>query len=257
LAAAKAAADEANRAKSDFLTGMSHELRTPLNAILGFSEIIRDQHLGPVGTPRYAEYANDVHNSGRHLLALIDDILDLAKIDAGKVELQEEAVDIARLIDDSTILVRDQAAKAGVALVVAKSGALPPMRADRRLLKQVLLNLLSNAIKFTPRGGRIAAEADYDPQRGLVLSVSDTGIGMSMEDIAKAMSPYGQVDSTMSREHKGTGLGLPISRALVKLHDGEFILTSNPGHGTTITITLPAARKALNRPRVGDRQVLT
>ena len=244
---AKISADNANRAKSEFLASMSHELRTPLNAILGFSEIIKDEIFGPVGMTQYVDYANDVHNSGQHLLDLISDVLDLSKIQAGKVELREEEVDLSVLLLDSLSLTRERARKNSVALVFDKEASGPVVFADRRLLKQILLNLLSNAIKFTSAGGSVTAKA-FSSAQGIGFSIQDTGIGMSQEDIAKAMSPYGQVDSQLSRKHEGTGLGLPISQSLAVLHGGTLVVESAPGRGTLITLILPAARAVVHLP---------
>jgi signal transduction histidine kinase len=239
---AKRSADDANRAKSEFLASMSHELRTPLNAILGFSEVIKEELFGPVGLAKYVDYAQDVHNSGQHLLDLINDILDLSKIDAGKVELREENIVVAGLIADSASLVRERAQKSGVGLEILPGSELPLLVADKRLLKQILLNLLSNAIKFTPAGGRVTVKAALDAQGGLRITVADTGIGMNPDDITKAMSPYGQIDSRISRKHQGTGLGLPISHSLARMHDGELEVQSKPGQGTRITLALPPHR---------------
>jgi signal transduction histidine kinase len=241
LRTARLEAENANKAKSEFLAGMSHELRTPLNAILGFSEIIKDELFGPVGLRQYVDYANDVHKSGQHLLDLINDVLDLSKIQAGKVELREEAIDLSRLLRDSISLMRDRAHKGVVTLVFDEDSAAPLVLADRRLIKQILLNLLSNAIKFTPERGTVSARTFADGQ-GLGITIQDTGIGMDAAGIIKAMSPYGQVDSKLSRKSKGTGLGLPISQSLAQLHGGELVLVSAPGKGTTITLKLPVGR---------------
>jgi signal transduction histidine kinase len=239
---ARYSAVEANKAKSEFLASMSHELRTPLNAILGFSEIIKEETFGPVGLHKYVDYAADVHSSGRHLLDLINDILDLSKIDAGKVELNEEELSLAHVMDDSLSLVRERALRGGVMLVEEPADeALPSVWADRRLLKQILLNLLSNAIKFTPAGGTVTTRLFADAA-GIGFTVHDTGIGMSDEDVQKAMSPYGQIDSKVSRKHKGTGLGLPISLSLAKLHGGDLVVQSAPDRGTTMTLRLPPSR---------------
>jgi signal transduction histidine kinase len=238
---AKAAADDANRAKSEFLAGMSHELRTPLNAILGFSEIIKDELFGPVGQHQYADYANDVHKSGQHLLDLINDVLDLSKIQAGKVELREAEVDLSRLVRDAISFTRERARKGGVSLSFDDNASGPVLLADRRLLTQILLNLLSNAIKFTPSGGTVTART-FSDARGIGFSVEDTGIGMSPDDIVKAMSPYGQIDSKVARKHQGTGLGLPISQSLAALHGGNLVVESTPGRGTIITLVLPIFR---------------
>lgn len=251
LNGARHVAVEANRAKSEFLASMSHELRTPLNAILGFSEIIKEETFGPVGLHKYVDYAADVHTSGRHLLDLINDILDLSKIDAGKVELHEEELSLTHLMDDSLSLVRESALRGGVALVEEQPAAtLPPVWADRRLLKQILLNLLSNAIKFTPTGGAVTTGIFADAS-GIGFSVRDTGIGMNDEDMQKAMSPYGQIDSRLSRKHQGTGLGLPISLSLAKLHGGDLSVQSAPDKGTTIMLRLPLSR---SRPPAAGSQ---
>jgi signal transduction histidine kinase len=243
LNGARHSAVEANKAKSEFLASMSHELRTPLNAILGFSEIIKEETFGPVGLHKYVDYAADVHSSGRHLLDLINDILDLSKIDAGKVELHEEELGLAHIMDDCLSLVRERALRAGVTLVEEPPAAgLPRLWADRRLMKQIVLNLLSNAIKFTPAGGTVTTGLFADTD-GIGFSVRDTGIGMTDEDVKKAMSPYGQIDSQVSRKHKGTGLGLPISLSLARLHGGDLVVKSAPDKGTTMTLRLPLSRR--------------
>jgi signal transduction histidine kinase len=238
---AKDQAEMASRAKSEFLANMSHELRTPLNAILGFAEIIRDRLLGPI-TDRYAEYAHDIHSSGTHLLRIINDILDLAKVEAGRLELIEEIVDIQSIVKGVTLLLRERVANAGLTLKTELPDPLLPIRADERKLKQVLMNLLSNAVKFTPSGGQIAVRASIAGARGLVIEVSDTGIGIAAEDVERALSPFGQVDSRLNRRYEGTGLGLPLARALAELHGGTLTLDSTPGQGTTVWITLPPDR---------------
>jgi PAS domain S-box-containing protein len=239
---AKEAAEIANRTKSEFLANMSHELRTPLNAIIGFSEIIEKEIFGPIGSPRYKEYANDIFESGTHLLNLINDILDVSKAEAGKIELQESQILLADLVDSSLRLIMPRAREAGVALAEPHVDHLPPLRADERRLKQVLINLLSNAVKFTPAGGRVSLDATVEPERGLAIRVRDTGIGMAPEEILKAMEPFGQVDSRLARKYEGTGLGLPLSKALVELHGGTLEIESQPGAGTTVTVRLPPER---------------
>ena len=229
----------ASRAKSEFLAAMSHELRTPLNAILGFSEVIKSELYGPLGHVKYREYAQDVHQSGVHLLDLINDVLDLSKIDAGKMELRETCFVVADLVAESVTLVRDKA-RGHVELRVTVPADITII-ADRRYLKQILLNLLSNAIKFTPQGGAVSVTAEHRTD-GLALSVSDTGIGMNQEEIATAFSHYGQIDSHIARTHQGTGLGLPISRSLAQLHDGDLSVDSTKGMGTRITLLLPQSR---------------
>jgi PAS domain S-box-containing protein len=241
LERAKEQAETASRAKSEFLANMSHELRTPLNAILGFAEIIRDRLLGPIGDARYAEYAQDIHSSGTHLLGIINDILDLSKVEAGRLELVEEIVDIQSIVKSVVLLLRERVATAGLQLKIDLPDNLLLLRADERKLKQVLMNLLSNAVKFTPSGGEIAIRVRVGEQ-GMILEVRDNGIGIAPEDIERALSPFGQVDSRLSRRYEGTGLGLPLARALVELHGGTLSLESMPGRGTTVRITLPGER---------------
>lgn len=241
LVAAKNEAESASRAKSDFLALMSHELRTPLNAIMGFSEIIKDEMFGAFGIPAYREYAADIHASGRHLLSVINDILDLSKIEAGRFELQEQNVDVPRLIAEVTRMLKGRAEQGRLDVRVQIQRALPSLHADPRCIKQMLVNLLSNAIKFTPSGGTvtISARADED---GFVLEVADTGIGISKEDMAKVLEPFGQVDRGLARKQQGTGLGVPLVRSLMQLHDGELRIQSEPGVGTTISLHFGPSR---------------
>jgi PAS domain S-box-containing protein len=245
LVKSKQAAEYANKAKSQFLATMSHELRTPLNAILGFSEVLKTEMLGPIGRPKYLEYAQDIHESGQHLLDLINDILDLAKLEAGKLDLNETDVSLAHIAERCVTLVRERAAQGKVSLQIQVPEGLPPMRGDERALRQVLLNFLSNAVKFTPAGGTVTIRANFDVVRGFALSVSDTGIGMSQKEIEIAFRPFGQIDSALSRNHEGTGLGLPITRELVRLHGGDVNIVSAPNCGTTVTARFPAARAML------------
>jgi len=247
---ALAMADEARRAsqaKSEFLANMSHELRTPLNAILGFSEVIKSQLYGPLGHRKYLEYADDVHRSGAHLLDLINDVLDLSKIDAGRMEVRESIFAVADLIEETVMLLRDKAS----GHVTIELCPPPPVqvRADQRLAKQVLINLLSNAIKFTPQGGRVTISALDNPASGIEVTVADTGIGMTQAQIEKAFSVYGQVDSRIARTHEGTGLGLPISQSLARLQGGDLLAHSVPGKGTRMTLVLPQSR-VLRAPAV-------
>jgi len=233
-------AQRANRAKSEFLANMSHELRTPLNAILGFSEIIKAQLYGPLGHEKYGEYASDVHRSGAHLLDLINDVLDLSKIDAGRMELRETVFQLDELAGETATLLRDKA-RGHVSLELRLPTPVA-LRADRRLIKQILINLLSNAIKFTPPNGAIVIGVVEKPGSGVEVSVADTGIGMTRDQIEKAFSVYGQVDSRIARTHEGTGLGLPISESLARLHGGELFAHSVPGQGTCMTLLLPQSR---------------
>ena len=242
--AARQQAEAANQAKSAFLARVSHELRTPLNAVLGFSELLGSEWLGPLGHPRYREFANDIHASGKHLLSLIDDILDLSRIEAGRIELREEDVAVAELVDAVGRVLRQRAEADGLDFSTTIPDGLPAVRGDPRALKQVLLNLLSNAIKFTPSGGRVGCSARRSADGGLCLEVVDSGIGIAASDIAKALEPFGQIDSPLARRHRGAGLGLPISRALVELHGGRLDLASEIGKGTTASIRLPPERLA-------------
>ncbi|MCP1337340.1 ATP-binding protein [Futiania mangrovi] len=250
LRVAKETAELANRTKSEFLANMSHELRTPMNSIIGFSEIMKDRILGPLGNDKYAEYIENIYNSGRHLLDLINDILDLSKIEAGRFELQEEDVDTHALLRSCHTLLSERAKRAGLHLRVLAEEGVPDIHADGRRLKQVLLNLLTNAIKFTNPGGSVTLEAGVDPTRGLEIKVIDTGIGMKPEDLPRALEKFSQIDSALNRQHDGTGLGLPIAKSLMELHGGGLELQSKYGHGTTVTIWIPPRR--LLKPRSGS-----
>ena len=241
LASALEAAAAGSQAKSQFLATMSHELRTPLNAIIGFSEVISSENFGPLGDPRYKDYVHHVLESGRHLRDLINDILDFSKIDAGRLELQEEEVDLRDTIDSAVHMLSGQAESGGVRLRKEMAPNLPALRADARRVRQVAINLLSNAIKFTPAGGEVRVSADAT-DAGLVLAVADTGIGIAPEDIPTALDPFGQVDNSLNRKFAGTGLGLPLSLRLVKLHGGELKIASKVNVGTTVAVTFPQVR---------------
>jgi signal transduction histidine kinase/HAMP domain-containing protein len=241
LREAKEQAESASRSKSEFLANMSHELRTPLNAVLGFSEIIRDAIMGPVDA-RYQEYANDIYTAGRHLLSLINDVLDLSKIEVGRLELQEENVDIAEVVATCNRIIEGRAKEAELVVAVNIAPELPLVRADERRLKQIVLNLLSNAVKFTPAGGRIVITAGMLHSGEPIIAVSDTGIGMRGEDVTLALEPFRQIDGALNRRYEGTGLGLPLVQRLVQLHGGTLSIKTAPGAGTTITLRLPADR---------------
>jgi two-component system cell cycle sensor histidine kinase PleC len=240
---AKKDAEAASAAKSRFLANMSHELRTPLNAIIGFSEILSGQIFGPLGNDRYVEYATDVLNSGRHLLAVINSVLDLSKSEAGKMELKPQGVDLADVLGDCARMVTEQCEAAGLTLVVRGLDTELPVMGEAAKLRQVFLNLLSNAIKFTDAGGTIAIEASDDGDT-VSATVADSGIGMSPQDVQVALTPFGQVDNRLERKYEGTGLGLPLARSFVELHDGSLDIESTIGQGTRITVRL-ARRSAM------------
>ena len=242
LGEAKTAAEAANRSKSEFLANMSHELRTPLNAIIGFSEVIKAELFGKIDNVRYREYAQDIHGSGRHLLDLINDILDLSKVETGAEELHEETIVVPEVARAILALVEHHARQKKIELYVTVPQDLPRLRADIRKLKQILVNLLINAIKFTNPGGVVTFSAECRGERGFVFEITDTGIGIAPEDIPKAMSQFGQVDSALNRRHQGSGLGLPLTKALIELHGGTFELQSTVGVGTTATVYLPVKR---------------
>jgi PAS domain S-box-containing protein len=242
LFAAKEAAEIASRSKSDFLANISHELRTPLNAIIGFSEIMREELFGALGSPQYREYIGDVFDSAQHLLQLINDILDIAKAEAGKLELAEDEIAIMNVVDSAMRIVHERAQRGKIAIRTQLAADLPPLYADERKLKQILLNLLTNAVKFTPPGGTIEIAGRLAENGDFLLTVADSGIGIAADDIAVALAPFGQVDSKLARKYDGTGLGLPLSSAMTKLHGGEMSIESVVGKGTTVTVRLPASR---------------
>jgi signal transduction histidine kinase len=234
-------AEVANRAKSEFLANMSHELRTPLNAILGFSEALAGGHFGKL-TPRQNGYVQDIHGAGEHLLHLINSVLDMSKIDASRMILSEENVDVARVIDEAVRLVRERAQKASVALTVEPVAAGTLLRADELRTRQILLNLITNAVKFTPGQGRVTVRATHRRDGSFAIEVADSGIGMRPEDITVALTPFAQVENFMTRRQEGTGLGLPIAKALVELHGGQLLISSRLSHGTTATVVFPSSR---------------
>ena len=235
-------AQAANRAKTDLLTNVSHELRTPLNAIIGFSEVMSGQLLGPMENETYQQYAQDIHDSGLHLRGVIEDILTFAKAEAGTRRLEEDVIEIAAVIEEAVRLVQQPVILSGQTLEIEVPGDLPDLYADGRSLTQTLINLLANAAKFTPEGGVIGVAAGLDESGGLWISVRDTGIGMLVDEVRLALSAFGQVDSGLDRKFEGTGLGLPISAALVEQHGGALDIESVPGTGTTVTIAFPAKR---------------
>ena len=238
----KEAAELASRTKSEFLANMSHELRTPLNAIIGFSEIMQQQTFGPLGNEAYTGYIADIRDSGYHLLSLINDILDLSKIEAGRYELNEEELDVGIVVSRCVNLIKERIKEASLVLAIDVSKEPFALRADERAVKQMLLNLLSNAVKFTPAGGRVDVGAAVDADGALALSVGDTGIGIAKENLAKVMEPFGQADSSLARKYEGSGLGLPLTEKLIRLHGGELELESEPGRGTRVTLRFPPER---------------
>ncbi len=252
LREAQRQAETANRSKSEFLANMSHELRTPLNAILGFSEIIKGELLGKLNNENYLEYAGDIHESGTHLLEVINDILDISKIESGKVELQDEEFDIPDMINKSLRLVKERAQNGGIDIKVDLQPGLPNLIADLRLTKQCLINLLSNSVKFTSDDGIVTVRAWQEKDGQLAISVADNGIGIAAEDITKVLLPFGQVESAFSRDHQGTGLGLPLTKSLVELHGGSIEVRSALGAGTDVIMRFPAERVSDPAPRAGQ-----
>ena len=247
LAAARIAAEGSNKAKANFLANMSHELRTPLNAILGFSEIIKNAAFGPISS-NYREYSEDIHSSGSHLLSLINEILDLSKLEAGQFEIEEQHVNLAALAESSARFVEPQAQKARISLSHLIAPDVSFIRADERRMRQILINILANAVKFTPPGGQVRLAINRI-ERGLLIEVSDTGIGIPADKIEMAMEPFSQVEAGASRNYQGTGLGLPLAKRLVELHGGTLTLKSEVNRGTAVSIILPPDR-IVDRPAI-------
>ena len=242
LVAAKLQAEDANRAKSTFLANMSHELRTPLNAVIGFAEIIKSELLGAINEPRYRDYAADILSSGKHLLQLINDILDMTKVEAGTYQLREDVCDVAKLVGDAAALVTNLAIQNDLTVRVDVPDDIPFLFADERCVRQMLVNFLSNGIKFTPKGGNVAACARLEPDGAIAIAVVDTGIGMAQDDIPQALSPFRQLEGSHSRKHEGTGLGLSLTKAMLELHEGTLLVDSKIGAGTTVTAHFPPRR---------------
>ena len=236
---ARARAEAMSQARAQFVASISHELRTPLNAILGFSEILKDEILGPLGSSQYRTYANDIHASGRHLLGIVNDILELTKAEASALTIDRESVDVAALVEQAAHMLRTEAKRSGLDLQLAVAADLPRITGDHRRLLQAVINLLSNAVKFTPSGGHVLLLAERRDDE-VVITVRDDGIGMAAEDIPRAMEAFGQIDSGLAREYNGAGLGLPLAHPFVQLHGGSLVLESAPGQGTAAVITLPS-----------------
>jgi signal transduction histidine kinase len=247
LRAAKEAAEAANEAKTQFLANMSHELRTPLNAIIGFSDMIGQEMLGPIGNTRYAEYVRDINLSGQHLLEVVNDVLDMARVESGHFELKIEPIDLAAALKPAARFVEERAREAGLQLRLDFEADIPPLPCDERRLRQVVVNLLANAVKFTPKGGRVTLAAGTNAQGKVWIRVSDTGIGIPEQSIGRAMAVFGQVDGSLARKHEGAGLGLPLAKSLTELLGGDFDLQSKVGTGTTVTLTFPTPRALAQR----------
>lgn len=229
------------RQKTEFLASISHEMRTPLNAIIGFSEFMREGRLGPIGNEKYAGYIDDIHMSGLHLLSLVNDLLDMSKLEAGRYELDFTPVAVEEVIDQALRMIRPSADKKGV-LLIKQLGGVPPVMADLRSVRQILLNLLSNAVKFTPSPGSVTIKTAYDTLEGVKIEVSDTGIGMAPRDLQRALEPYAQVHRRHANDEPGTGLGLPLAKALTEANHAQFAIESAEGKGTRVTVVFPAAQ---------------
>ncbi len=244
LILAKEQAESASRSKSEFLANMSHELRTPLNAIIGFSSIMHSQTFGPMGHEKYLEYALDIKDSGDHLLSIINDILDLSKIEAGQFELYESKMNLGKVLASALRIVRGRPEAEEISLIEDISTTLPTIYGDERALKQVVMNILSNAVKFTHEKGTVTLSCHYDPENDfpLMIQCTDTGVGMREEDIHKALKPFTQIDNSYARRHEGTGLGLPLVQKLMDMHQGKLHIKSAEGLGTTVSLFLPKAR---------------
>ncbi len=242
LREAKETAEAANRAKSEFLANMSHELRTPLNAIIGFSDMMGSELFGQLGHQKYVEYARDIHSSGSHLLALINDVLDMSKIEAGRMELDESIVNLGAIVEACLSMVQWRAVQSGVELLNGGRLVLPNVIGDERAIRQVILNLLTNAVKFTPRGGQISVAGGVNKDGDVLVTVADTGIGISEEALSRLFEPFQQAAAGVARRQEGTGLGLAISRNLMRLHGGDLEIRSRLGVGTEATARFPEGR---------------
>ena len=242
LKKAKEQAEYASRAKTDFLANMSHELRTPLNSILGFSEVLMREILGPHGNAKYKEYAEDIHYSGTHLLRLINEVLDLSKLEAGEIAIAEDEIDVAEVIKTCVKMVEGRSSDKETCLSTIFPAGLPGLRVDELRFKQILLNLLSNAIKFTPTDGEVTASARVKGDGRYVIEVADTGFGIAAADIPKVLEPFGQVDDVLTRNYEGSGLGLHLAKSFTEMHGGVLEIKSAHGEGTTVILTFPKER---------------
>jgi len=249
LRMAKQAAEQASRTKSEFLANVSHELRTPLNAIIGFSEMIKLEVFGKIGDERYLSYVRDINSSGEHLLELINDILDISRIEAGKLELKRAQLNIRDTIQSGITLIQPMVKEKNIDLAVAVSEDLTQIFADGQRVQQIVINLLTNAVKFTDHGGRVSISAGHDADGNMVLTVSDTGIGIAAEDLEKVLQPFEQIENSLTRQNSGSGLGLPITLALVEMHGGTLRVQSVVGKGTEVCVILPrTAERAEDSP---------
>ncbi|MBV8936814.1 MAG: PAS-domain containing protein [Alphaproteobacteria bacterium] len=245
LIQARSQAEAANRAKSEFLANMSHELRTPLNAIIGFSEIIAHELFGPLGNEKYLDYMKDIHQSSLHLLSIINDVLDMSKIEAGKLELSREPLNVRSLIGEVIRMVRERAESRGIRLVTTLADENLKIWADERAMKQIFLNLLSNAIKFSREGGEVCIRIAANRPNLAIVEFEDHGIGMNEEELERALQPFGQAKPSTTRNYGGTGLGLPITKGLIEAHGGKLAIESRAGQGTIARIAVPTERTAL------------
>lgn len=249
LTDARDVARMADRKNSEFLANMTHELRTPLNAVIGFAEVLRDELYGPLGHRLYHDFVADIHESGRHLLAVIDDILDLSKIDFSSREFKPRTIDVGYTIDSAVRMIRHRARNAGILVDVQLDASLPNLSGEEHGIKQILLNLLSNAVKFTPGGGKVTVSAALDPDGGLALAVSDTGIGIAATDLQRIFTPFVQLETAGLAD--GAGLGLPLVKSLAEMHNADVSIESAPGQGTTLTVRFPAAAMLPLPPQSG------
>jgi PAS domain S-box-containing protein len=252
LRSAKEQAECASTAKSAFLANVSHELRTPLNAVIGFSEILLKQMFGPLGSERYLSYTEDIHSSGVHLMGILNSILDLTKAEAGKLVLEEDEIELPEAFEQCLRMFRDKAVEEEVDLKVDLPTAVPRLHADPRMLNQVLINLLSNALKFTEAGGEITLSVASDAKGGCAISIRDTGMGMARDDLPKVVEPFVQIDSDLNRRYEGTGLGLPMVKKIMELHDGQLEIESELGLGTVATVRFPPSRLLAPSPQAVD-----
>ena len=235
-------AEAANRAKSEFLANMSHELRTPLNAIIGFTDIMKEEMLGPLENVTYKGYVGDINNSAGHLLEVINDILDLSKIEHGDIELNEEEVDVTKVVESCLTIIEERAKKGNLKLSYDPPESLPKLWGEARRVKQILINLLSNSVKFTRPGGEISVQVLVEKSGNLAITVFDTGIGIAAEDMEQIMTPFGQAHTGLNRKYEGTGLGLPLSKMFVEMHGGALVIESDLDVGTAVCALFPASR---------------